>query len=299
MHALRRCAATIAAFTLLAAVSSASANDLSVSEQGFEIQWTPLTLQSGSEASCNLTLAGSFHARSFAKSSGSLVGHITRASSSGCALTVLQETLPWHVTYLNFSGSLPRISAISLRFIGMSMRFDPPGTVPACLGTSETRSPLGGQVMLDSEGTPTGVRLTESEHIVLPTGFGCSVFSTSLIGTGTMRSPTFTLAGYIYPSLTPSPAEFGRVSAESLSRRTLTITAGTDSLTVSSIRVANGNYFAITDPNRCVGAIISARATCTFSAILVAPGESGRSLEDTVTVETTVRRLQATVRGST
>ncbi len=81
--------------------------------------------------------------------------------------------------------------------------------------------------------------------------------------------------------------------------RTVTITAGTSAITVNRISVVSGNYFAITDPNRCVGARLSERGTCAFKVLFAAPGEAERTLSDTVRVETTERTLELTVRGST
>ena len=79
----------------------------------------------------------------------------------------------------------------------------------------------------------------------------------------------------------------------------MTITAGTNAITVNRISMVSGNYFAITDPNRCVGTRLAERGTCAFKVLLAAPGEAERALSDTVRVETTERTLEDTVRGST
>jgi len=75
----------------------------------------------------------------------------------------------------------------------------------------------------------------------------------------------------------------------------VTLTAGSEALTVNRISVRAGNYFAITDPNRCVGARLEARRTCVFRVLFSAPGERGRELSDTVLVETTARNLEDSV----
>jgi len=117
------------------AVSSASANRLSLTNTSFRAVWSSLRFfgEGGitGEARCPVTLEGTFHSATIVKSIGALIGYVTRATSgSGAACahgssTILQETLPWHVTYEGFSGTLPRISRIRLLLIGASFRVEP------------------------------------------------------------------------------------------------------------------------------------------------------------------------------
>jgi hypothetical protein len=103
-----------------AMVSSASARNLSVDEQSFRITWTSLELVDpffGIGVRCPVTLEGSFHYRTIVKTLRSLIGLVTRAivNNAGCAAghaTVLTETLPWHVTYEGFTGTLPNITSL-------------------------------------------------------------------------------------------------------------------------------------------------------------------------------------------
>jgi hypothetical protein len=127
--------ALTAALVLASAVSSASAQRLSVSNQNFRIVWTPLTLGTssgggGTQIICNVTLEGSFHYRSIIKLARTLIGFITKAavthpctgSGEGWAdngienagLGVIRNTLPWHVTYEAFTGRLPNITSVRL-----------------------------------------------------------------------------------------------------------------------------------------------------------------------------------------
>ncbi len=113
--------AALAATAILGAlVGTASANNLSTNEQGFRIVWTELNLTEaifGIGVHCPVTLEGSFHTPTIRKVIGSLIGYVTRAAvrneaCRGGHATVLTETLPWHVTYEGFTGTLPRITSI-------------------------------------------------------------------------------------------------------------------------------------------------------------------------------------------
>jgi hypothetical protein len=73
--------------------------------------------EAGVTLRCPLTMEGSVHSRTLAKVGGSLIGYITRAafaesSCSGSTWRVRTETLPWHVTYLGFTGTLPNITYV-------------------------------------------------------------------------------------------------------------------------------------------------------------------------------------------
>jgi len=119
------------ALILAGAVGTASANNLSINEQSFRTIWTPLVLSNGPggggeiQIECNVTLEGSFHSHTIAKVIGTLLGFITRAivDHNSCnggdawALTEEEtgnETLPWHVTYEGFGGTLPNITSVRL-----------------------------------------------------------------------------------------------------------------------------------------------------------------------------------------
>ena len=55
------------------------------------------------------------------KGVGSLIGYITQAILRPCATgtaSILRETLPWHVRYAGFSGSLPNITSLTVHAIG-------------------------------------------------------------------------------------------------------------------------------------------------------------------------------------
>jgi hypothetical protein len=182
----------LAAVMLLLAVSSASANRLSVSNRFFRATWSSIELgAAGTVSRCPVTLEGSFHSATIRKVEESLIGHITRAIVSGATCTggvasVLGETLPWHLTYQGFRGPLPNIQQITIALIGDSFRVDPEGILPACLARTTVEHPLRGFVEREAGGAITGVSADPSTLVPLSGGFGCGIAEASFSGRGTV-----------------------------------------------------------------------------------------------------------------
>jgi hypothetical protein len=107
-----------------------------------------VSLATGAEGSsvirCDLTLEGSFHTRTFAKTRASLVGYVTRAAISrpctGGEPQLLAESLPWHLRYDAFTGTLPRLTSVRFQMIGFSLWYTVFGV--RCLYRSTTAEPL-------------------------------------------------------------------------------------------------------------------------------------------------------------
>jgi hypothetical protein len=117
------------------AVSSATAGRMSVSNTRFRVTWNQLRFAEvevgGLQITCRLTFEGSFHSSTIRKVSGALIGSVTRAivDSTNCRgtndpsrATVLQETLPWHLTYESFAGTLPNITEVTFLLKGYASR---------------------------------------------------------------------------------------------------------------------------------------------------------------------------------
>jgi len=113
----------LAATALLAAIATTSAaREFETSETRIRTVFRPLILRSssGDSVTCTVTLEGSFHYRTIRKVEGSLIGYITRAivetptcrssPTPGITAAALTETLPWHITYVDFSGALPNVT---------------------------------------------------------------------------------------------------------------------------------------------------------------------------------------------
>lgn len=127
----------IAAIALTAALGTATANRLRISEQEIEAIWQPLTFTTGGSVNvrCNVTLLGRLHSSTIIKAEGSLIGYVNhvrvqRPCTGGTAWAyngeevnealggTLGNSLPWHIVFDGFGGSLPNISTINIWFLG-------------------------------------------------------------------------------------------------------------------------------------------------------------------------------------
>jgi len=141
-------AITTAILLLTAIATTASARNLSTSEQSFRSTFSSLEFEASVRLRCRVTLEGSFHTRTIAKTREALVGAITRAivahpctngevwmdnGTEAQPLGTAPQRLPYHLTYASFTGALPSISAIGVvlqrasfvvqsTFLGLSCR---------------------------------------------------------------------------------------------------------------------------------------------------------------------------------
>jgi hypothetical protein len=296
--------AAVAFAALLA--SGGSATRLSVNAAEFRITVSPVSFEGGENTvACNMSLEGNFAGASFAKTLGSQIGSITTSSlaatCTGGSARALTETLPWRVTYGGFGGTLPRITTVNLTLVGTSFAIAPRELGFACLGST---TPARGIANRETTGE-FRVRADESVELALRGGpFGaCALERGHFRGTSAVvRSSTGTVVRLTLSGpnqiATPSPVEFGRIEVEGVAKRTVTISSRTE-VTIRSIRALAGNYFAITDPNRCIGRTLAVEGTCTFNTVFTAPAESGRSFEDTAQIETSGELVNDTLRAST
>jgi hypothetical protein len=129
----------LATVVLAAMVNAASARELAFSNQSIRAVWAPVfiivPMSPAAEFRCLLTLEGSFHARTIGKAPGNLIGYITRAIAGPCAgegqMWVHNGTerplggeapatsLPWHMKYQGFTGTLPSISEVRILLRGI------------------------------------------------------------------------------------------------------------------------------------------------------------------------------------
>lgn len=171
-------AAFAATAVMALAASSAGARRISTTAQGFRAVWASLEFSAGGFViRCPVTLEGSFHSRTISKVCGQLIGYISRAfvRETGCAGgsgRALTETLPWHVQYLGFEGTLPNIESIRLILVGARFRVvNSNGT--ACLAGTTQAHPAGGIANIVS-GSVNTLRADETMRIPLGGGFVCS-----------------------------------------------------------------------------------------------------------------------------
>jgi hypothetical protein len=126
--------AAIAAAALFASVTaSASARNISLTNRNIRVVFNPYIFipSFGANVSCRLTLEGSFHCATISKVREALVGYISRATidqplcidsgTTGVLVEVIQATLPWHIRYVSFIGTLPRVY-LRIRLIRIGIR---------------------------------------------------------------------------------------------------------------------------------------------------------------------------------
>lgn len=188
-------ACLVATVALAAAVGSASANVLELSNTEFRVVWARFESEAaGAVIRCPVTIEGSFHSATIAKVEHALIGHITRAIVDGAeppctsgTVTVLQTTLPWHVQYAGYTGVLMNPRRILLDIVGMSARVDPAGFLPACLLRTTAARPARAWAEREPGDVITGVTLDPAATIPLREGMTCEMAEARLAGTGTVR----------------------------------------------------------------------------------------------------------------
>jgi len=188
MRAKGRLALAMVAATafLSLAISSASARRIEISEPRFRIVWAAFTVAGNGveEVRCPVTLEGSLHSRTISKLSGDLIGYVTHAaiasgSCTGGTAAFLTESLPWHIQYLGFSGTLPNIT--TLRWIVVGLRYQLVVGGFTCLTGSTQSSPAGINMSIASGVMRTA---TDDETLTIPLEGVCSfVGSDRLKGT--------------------------------------------------------------------------------------------------------------------
>jgi hypothetical protein len=151
---MRSFACIVASIALLGAVAaSGSARTLSLTTRTFRATFLEMTFREEAEGGiaeveCPVTLEGSFHSSTIAKVVRTLIGYITRvenipAACSGGTAVLLSTTLPWHIRYDSFAGTLPNITSVTVQLIDFSflMRVSTLFGVVECLYRSTTAIP--------------------------------------------------------------------------------------------------------------------------------------------------------------
>ena len=162
---------------LCAQIGAASARNLSLSNQTFRSTFREMRfIGSGRTLTCAMTLEGSFHARTVAKVLNTLMGFITRAafneaSCLNATFRVRTETLPWHVRYLGFTGTLPNFREVLVNFerFGFDVTAEFVGFSVTC---SYRTTPVRGSFTREAGGALTESRIAGS-GLVPDQGFPC------------------------------------------------------------------------------------------------------------------------------
>jgi hypothetical protein len=173
--------AFVVALALSAAVSTAQARRFQLSNQHFLAIWEvneKLTFSAAGffNIACKVTIEGSFHSATLSKVCGQLVGYVTEAEAERPCVggeawvlngierlsngTTTTNTLPWHIRYNSFTGTLPNITGIRLQLIGASFLIRAPVNNGCLIKTTEAR-PAFGIVEREAGGNVTGLRAEE------------------------------------------------------------------------------------------------------------------------------------------
>jgi len=187
-------ASMTAAFALALAVSSASAGRLSFSHTLMRTTFNPLTFSGpfGAFAKCPITLESSYHAATITKVIGTLLGAVTRAIRGTCSqggVTVLSETLPWHLQYGGIVGTLPRFTGVKERVVGFALRFQESVFGINCLMRTTEAVPLIGifeGITYEASGNGIVTRLVLEPNASIPCGSTNFAFE----GTGSVTDNT-------------------------------------------------------------------------------------------------------------
>jgi hypothetical protein len=187
-----------AALAFGALISTSSANRLALSGQQFRATWNALRFIGFVTVECHVTIEGSFHSRTISKVLEALVGYVSRVTvdSTNCtggSARALTETLPWHIRYGGFTGTLPTIETILLRVINGQFLVQVAGIAPAkCLYTANATSPMRGIVRL-AGGVAESLRIEEPSAIPFTSGtssFACG--SSGRLGNETVAHASLT-----------------------------------------------------------------------------------------------------------
>lgn len=185
---MRLLVCTCTAASLLAiAVAVASANRLAFNENGKRFTFASLEFTGGgATVRCPLTLEGSYHSRTLAKVAEALIGYINRAVFGTCTggnWRANTETLPWHLRYAGFTGTLPTITTLKLKIIHFSITMSSNAIPVPCRYTFAELTTEGTR---EANGALTGISFTKSN--VASETFGCPSTNT-FAGNGTVRTP--------------------------------------------------------------------------------------------------------------
>jgi hypothetical protein len=180
MHARLVCiVGSVIAASVLALAASAAARRFALNNQSWVSVWTNIEVEAaGFNVRCPLTLEGSFHSAIIEKVSGALIGYVTNAQirvsvCTGGSVTILSETLPWHIRYDRFMGTLPNITGIRIQLVGAALAIE--NSEPCIINTTE-REPLFFIVNVEGAGAIRKIRTLradESAGIVLRGRFLC------------------------------------------------------------------------------------------------------------------------------
>ena len=94
--------------------------------------------------------------------------------------------MPWHVRYESFTGTLPNLTSIALRVIGLSYTWRFSEFFPNCLYRSTEAAPARWIASIET-GVITRIRWDETKRIPFSSGEGACPTGVTYSGTGEIR----------------------------------------------------------------------------------------------------------------
>jgi hypothetical protein len=188
----------ITALALAAAVGTANARRLAMSENHFLSHFRALTFESSSgTVICAVSIEGSFHEKTLEKIARSLIGYISEArvkrpcTNGEAWIQDTQErgageseSLPWHILYERFIGALPNITGIEVTLDNALFLLVAFGGV-RCVYRASTTSPMRGIVNRNTTtGNATSLRSNETSRIPKVEGSFLCPSTGALVGEG-------------------------------------------------------------------------------------------------------------------
>ncbi len=274
-----------AAVVLLVAVPDlAAAETIEIESTRFKAVWAEFAFSNGTTTvRCPVTMEGTFASRSFTPSRGLLVGRIIRASvneasCSGGSFRFRVETLPWSIRYEEAVGTLPEITALELKLVGVRMLAEI-SRLQCELGSTEAH-PLKAFMEIRSLGVEvTGLRLDERTLIPLGGEFLCFLTGEARFsGTASVvdQGATTELEIVVGPSFAPLSFTPGSPIGIPVEPPTKDVRVGTTVVsTLGTLRIVGKHKAAFAVSEGCNGRRIGTEETRTCTVTVLYQEESG------------------------
>lgn len=153
----------VAAAALTVLVGVASGGRLSFTNQSIEISSIEAEYTGAlGTVKCPIDLLGVLHSTTVVKTAGGLSGLVTEALHLGCRqgeAIVLAETLPWHLRYRSFTGTLPTIATVAIDIVEYTVTLREPTFGIVCSIRSTGAQPMTLILTREAGGAVTGGRL--------------------------------------------------------------------------------------------------------------------------------------------
>lgn len=181
------------AVLMVVAVGAASANTLSLSNARDTASWTAFEVTAGTlgAAKCEVIPIITFHHGTFTKTAGTLIGVVEAVRIKNCTIGQIADiaaTLPWHVRYSGFTGTLPNMTTVNVLIVGMGLEITTSGGA-RCRTTTTAETPARAILNREGRGVITSIRLDETAGIPMEGELLCAGSGEArLSGAGSLKS---------------------------------------------------------------------------------------------------------------